>query len=136
MSESKDRSGDEPGKTFDEAWESLPESPDNADGGTRAWTEEVRGARKHDADGKGEVEEPPPPTTDKTMAWTDEVRGALKKDVPESKGEPAPKKPEDEMDRLMKAEPSDAPPKEDADEEAASASTSAMLFSALELPEK
>jgi hypothetical protein len=137
MSESKDRSGDTPGKTFDEAWESLPESPDNADGGTRAWTEEVRGARKHDADGKTEVEEAPPPKTDKTMAWTDEVRGALQKDV--LKADAGPKKvaddAEDEMDRLMKAEPSAAPPKDD-EEVAASASTSAMSFSALELPKK
>lgn len=126
MSESKDRSGDTPGKTFDEAWESLPESPDNADGGTRAWTEEVRGARKHDADGEVYVEEAPP-KTDKTMAWTEEVRGA-------SKVEPT--RDEDEMERLMKAEPTDAPPDEGSDDVAAATSTSALSFSALELPEK
>ncbi|MCR9164283.1 MAG: hypothetical protein ACE37F_24805 [Nannocystaceae bacterium] len=140
MSEPKDRSGDTPGKTFDEAWESLPESPPSADGGTRAWTEEVRGARKHDAPAEegAEADEAPPRPADATLAWTEEVRGALKKDAPQSSAEPMPKQAEheeDEMDRLMKAEPADAPPEED-DEVAASASTSTLSFSALELPEK
>ena len=50
MSEPKDRSGAEPGKTFDEAWEALPTaSVEPPEGGTLAWTEEVRAQRKREA---------------------------------------------------------------------------------------
>ena len=126
MSEPKDRSGSESGKTFDEAWESMPESSaESSEGGTRAWTEEVRAARKHDADATDEpTEEPTPPRTDKTMAWTDEVRGERKRDAPTPNDA-------DEMDRLMRTEPTGAPPEE---EIPPSASTSAMSFDALDLP--
>lgn len=133
MSEPKDRSGSEPGKTFDEAWESMSEpSGDASDGGTRAWTEEVRGARKRDADAKEEpAEEAPPSRTDETMAWTEEVRGERKREAPEAATKPTSPSVDDEMDRLMRAEPREAPPEEDIPP---SASTSAMSFDALELP--
>jgi len=137
MSEPKDRSGSKPGKAFDEAWGSLlDEAADKAtaeDGpeGTRAWTEEVRGARKHDADSKDVEAEEPPPRTEKTMAWTEEVRAERKNDA-SSSDEPA--EGEDEMDRLMRAAPVDPAPEED--DIPASASTSAMSFSSLKLPER
>jgi hypothetical protein len=121
MSDSKDRSGAPPDKTFDQAWGSLSED-EASEGGTKAWTEEARGAAKRG------VETPPPEEpvarNEKTMAWTEDVRAERKRDAPE----------EDEMDRLMRAElDADAPAEE---EIAASASTSAMTFEALDLPER
>ena len=124
MSDSKDRSGAPPDKTFDEAWGALPGEPGAGEGGTRAWTEEVRGARKRDGDEEPTREEPPP-RTEKTMAWTEEVRAERKRDAP-----PA----DDEMERLMRSAPSKSPPLED--EVKPSASTSMMSFAALELPER
>lgn len=127
MSESKDRSDASKAKTFDEAWDSLPDPPSGSGGGTKAWTEDVRGARKRDGDAP-EVEEPAPERTDETRAWTDEVRGARKHDAAAAAPE------QDEMDRLMREEPAgDAPPQEEIEP---SASTSTMSFDALELPER
>ncbi|MBV1860724.1 MAG: DUF2914 domain-containing protein [Nannocystaceae bacterium] len=128
MSESKDRSDASKAKTFDDAWESLPEPSDGSAGGTKAWNEEIRGARKHDGDPVA-VEDHPPERTDETRAWTEEVRGARKQDAP---GVVVPK--QDEMDRLMREKPAgEAPPEENVE---ASASTSTMSFDALDLPER
>lgn len=127
MSESKDRSDASKAKTFDEAWDSLPDPPSGSGGGTKAWTEDVRGARKRDGDAPA-VEDVAPERTDETRAWTDEVRGARKHDAAAVAPE------QDEMDRLMREEPAgEAPPTEEIEP---SASTSTMSFDALELPER
>ncbi len=134
MSDSKDRSGAPPTTTFDEAWDALPEGkaadaePDTPEGtgATKAWTEEVRAARKHDGDGDEPEPEPEPSRTDATKAWTEEVRGARKHDGPAPDDA-------DEMDRLMRAELQGAAPS-DEDDIPPSASASALEFSALELP--
>ncbi len=128
MSESKDRSDASKAKTFDEAWESLPDPPGGSEGGTKAWTEDVRGARKRDAD-PPEVEDAGPQRTDETKAWTEDVRGARKQDAAAAV---VPKR--DEMDRLMREEPTgEVPPEEDIEP---SASTSMMSFDALDLPDR
>lgn len=132
MSESKDRSDASKAKTFDEAWESLPDPPGGSEGGTKAWSEDVRGARKHDGDAPPVEEAAPeqaPEKTDQTKAWTEDVRGARKQDAPQAV---VPK--QDEMERLMREEPADeAPPEEEVEP---SASTSTMSFDALDLPER
>lgn len=127
MSESKDRSDASKAKTFDEAWDSLPDPSGGPEGGTKAWTEEVRGARKRDGE-PAEVEEAAPVRTDETRAWTEDVRAARKRDA-----DPVVPK-QDEMDRLMREEPTgDAPPEEEIEP---SASTSMMSFDALDIPER
>lgn len=129
MSETKDTSDASKAKTFEEAWESLPDPLGGSEGGTKAWTEAVRGARKRDAD-PPEVEEMAPVRTDETQAWTEAARGARKQDAPT---EPLVPK-QDEMDRLMREEPAgEAPPEEEIE---SSASTSMMSFDALDLPER
>ncbi len=124
MSETKDRSDAPKAKTFDEAWDSIPDASGESEGGTKAWTEEVRGARKHDGE-PTQVEETRPHRTDTTRAWTEDVRGARKQ------GPLVPQR--DEMDRLMQAEPAGEPPI--VEELEPSASTSMMSFDALDLPE-
>jgi len=132
MSESKDRSDASKAKTFDEAWDSLPDPPSGSEGGTKAWSEDVRGARKHDRDAPA-VEEPAPERTpeqtDQTKAWTEDVRGARKQDAPQ-----AVVAKQDEMDRLMREEPAGEAPVEEEIEP--SASTSMMSFDAIDLPER
>ncbi len=105
MSGSKDRSGSNPdggSANFDGVWEQLTEGQEapQEDGGTRAWTEEVRAQRKRDADAVPSVEVAPPSSGDETKLWTEEVRAERKRDG----GEPV----EDRMAQLMK-ESAEAP---------------------------
>ena len=131
MSESKDRSDASKAKTFDEAWDSLPDPSGGPEGGTKAWTEDVRGARKRDGE-PAEVEETAPERTDETRAWTEDVRAARKRDAAAAADPVVPK--QNEMDRLMREEPTgEAPPEEEIEP---SASTSLMSFDALDIPER
>lgn len=131
MSESKDRSDASKAKDFDDAWDSLPDPSSGPEGGTKAWTEDVRGARKRDGE-PTEVEEAAPERTDETRAWTEDVRAARKRDSAAAADPVVPK--QDEMDRLMREEPTgEAPPEEEIEP---SASTSLMSFDALDLPER
>lgn len=127
MSESKDRSDAFKAKTFDDAWDSLHDPPGGSDGGTKAWTDDVRGARKRDVE-PAEAEETAPERTDETRAWTEDVRAARKQDAG---ADPVVAK-QDEMDRLMREEPTGEAPLEEEIEP--SASTSMMSFDALDVP--
>ncbi len=103
MSDTKDRSGAPPTKTFDEAWSTLPEGKTSE-------------ARPGASGSKGD-----------TKAWTEDVRAARKRDAPAPDDA-------DEMDRLMKEGLRGAVPGNE-DDIPASASASALEFSALEVPQ-
>ncbi|MEM6294280.1 MAG: DUF2914 domain-containing protein [Myxococcota bacterium] len=134
MSDPKDRSGPPPSKSFDQGWDEIladttgtntAASPD----GTKAWTEEVRGARKRDADADESASATPASTdeaTASTKVWTEEVRASGKKEV-EAEDSEAGEETSDsaEMDRLM-ASPV-ATPSDDDDEEVEPAASTSLV---------